>query len=148
MHTVGVHYRVVLVESAMRQDGTCVNDKDVHNILERKRFKRLNHGTDRNEWFKCTVEDIRRAIDELKTGRRTEEQRELIFGMRREQQTAVDMTAEYFERAKKDDPGRPPKFLWNAKMRFGKTFATYELAKKMGFKKILVLTFKPPVESA
>ena len=148
VHTVGVHYRVVLVESAMRQDGTCFNDKDVHNILERKRFKRLNHGNDRNEWFKCTVEDIRRAIDELKTGRRTEEHRQLIFGMRREQQTAVDMTAEYFERAKTEDPDRPPKFLWNAKMRFGKTFATYELAKKMGFKKILVLTFKPAVESA
>jgi hypothetical protein len=33
-------------------------------------------------------------------------------------------------------------------MRFGKTFASYELAKKMGFKRILVLTFKPAVESA
>ena len=47
-----------------------------------------------------------------------------------------------------DDPTRPSKFLWNAKMRFGKTFATYELCKAMGFKKILVLTFKPAVESA
>ena len=33
-------------------------------------------------------------------------------------------------------------------MRFGKTFAAYELCKAMGFKKILVLTFKPAVESA
>ena len=40
------------------------------------------------------------------------------------------------------------KFLWNAKMRFGKTFATYQLSKRMGLKKILVLTFKPAVESA
>ena len=29
-----------------------------------------------------------------------------------------------------------------------KTFATYELAKKMGFIRVLVLTFKPAVESA
>lgn len=39
--------------------------------------------------------------------------------------------------------GKTPHFLWNAKMRFGKTFASYQLAKKMGWTKILVLTFKP-----
>jgi hypothetical protein len=33
-------------------------------------------------------------------------------------------------------------------MRFGKTFAAYQLAKKMGWQKILVLTFKPAVQSA
>jgi hypothetical protein len=33
-------------------------------------------------------------------------------------------------------------------MRYGKTFATYQLAKKMGWKKVLVLTFKPAVQSA
>lgn len=68
--------------------------------------------------------------------------------MRDEQQQAVNMTKSYFEQSKIDDPTRPPKFLWNAKMRFGKTFATYELCKAMGFNKILVLTFKPAVESA
>ena len=40
------------------------------------------------------------------------------------------------------------KMLWNAKMRFGKTFATYQLAKRLGFKRLLVLTFKPAVEQA
>ncbi len=33
-------------------------------------------------------------------------------------------------------------------MRFGKTFAAYQLAKKMRFSRVLVLTFKPAVESA
>ncbi len=146
VHTVGVHYRVVLTESAMRSDGTCFTDKDVHNILERKHFKRLNNAN--NEWFKCTVQDIQDAIKELRTGKRIEGQRTWDFPMRKEQEVAVNMTAEYFARAKKDDPGRPPKFLWNAKMRFGKTFATYQLARRMGLKKILVLTFKPAVESA
>src|SRR5512147_2398128 len=41
-----------------------------------------------------------------------------------------------------------PRFLWNAKMRFGKTFATYQLAKRLGAKKVLVVTFKPAVEDA
>ena len=33
-------------------------------------------------------------------------------------------------------------------MRFGKTFTTYQLAKKLGTKRVLVLTFKPAVEDA
>jgi hypothetical protein len=41
-----------------------------------------------------------------------------------------------------------PRFLWNAKMRFGKTFTAYQLAKKLGAKRVLVLTFKPAVEDA
>ena len=41
-----------------------------------------------------------------------------------------------------------PRFLWNAKMRFGKTFTTYQLAKKLGAKRVLVVTFKPAVEDA
>jgi hypothetical protein len=41
-----------------------------------------------------------------------------------------------------------PRFLWNAKMRFGKTFTTYQLAKRLGAKRLLVVTFKPAVEDA
>ena len=149
LHTAGItNFKILLKESAMRPDGTCFTDKDVHRILRRRRFKQLNEGEDRNEWFACTVADIEAAINELRTGIRLEGARTWTFGMRDEQAYAVKMTAEYFTQAAIDDPSRPPKFLWNAKMRFGKTFATYQLAKKMGFKKILILTFKPAVESA
>ena len=72
--------------------------------------------------------------------------RTLDFGMRPEQQTAVDKTAAYFQSVSAE--GRTPKFLWNCKMGFGKTFAAYQLAKKMGMKRVLVLTFKPAVLSA
>lgn len=41
-----------------------------------------------------------------------------------------------------------PRFLWNAKMRFGKTFTAYQLAKKLGATRVLVVTFKPAVEDA
>jgi hypothetical protein len=53
-----------------------------------------------------------------------------------------------FQSFKKENPNVTPHFLWNAKMRFGKTFASYQLAKKMEWSKILVLTFKPAVQSA
>ena len=66
------------------------------------------------------------------------------FKMRQEQEEAVNVTYNYFvDRIAKNEI---PHFLWNCKMRFGKTFATYELAKKMNASKILVLTFKPAVE--
>ncbi|MEI2700357.1 MAG: hypothetical protein V9E94_19250 [Microthrixaceae bacterium] len=42
----------------------------------------------------------------------------------------------------------PPHFLWNAKMRFGKTFTAYQLAKRLGWTRVLVLTYKPAVETA
>lgn len=68
--------------------------------------------------------------------------------MRPEQEYAVDMTMKYFKSAYEEGSGRTPKFLWNAKMRFGKTFAAYQLAKKMGMKRVLILTFKPAVQTA
>lgn len=148
LHTAALNCKVLLKESAMRSDGTCFTDKDVHRILRRKGFAQLNAGADRNEWFACTESDVLAAITELRTGKRTDGQRTWTFAMRNEQKAAVEMTLNYFKQAKAEDNTRPPKFLWNAKMRFGKTFATYQLARQMGARKILVLTFKPAVESA
>jgi hypothetical protein len=68
--------------------------------------------------------------------------------MRPEQEQAVEKTARYFKDFQKENKDKPPHFLWNAKMRFGKTFAAYQLAKKMKWSKVLVLTFKPAVQSA
>lgn len=148
MHTSGLKANILYTESAMCSDGSIFTDKDVHRILRRKGFRQMNEGTDRNEWFNCSVADVKAAIVELKEGIITEASRTATFKMRPEQHNAVKRTMEYYAYATKEDPGRPPKFLWNAKMRFGKTFASYQLAKKMGFSRILVLTFKPAVESA
>ena len=148
LHTAAIPFKVLFKETAMRSDGTCFTDKDVHRLLKHKGFRQLNEGEDRNEWFCCSEKDALETIEEVRTGIRFEGQRTWNFAMRKEQQTAVQMAKDYFEQAKKEDPDRPSKFLWNAKMRFGKTFATYQLAKAMDFKRVLVLTFKPAVESA
>jgi hypothetical protein len=94
------------------------------------------------------VNDVKAAIIAVRRREKVEEARTLDFQMRPEQEAAVRKTAAYFKRAFKEDPDRTPHFLWNAKMRFGKTFATYHLAKKMGWRKVLVLTFKPAVQHA
>lgn len=148
LRTSALPYKILLQESAMREDGTVFSDKDVHRILERRGFVQLFSASDNNEWYNCGVDDVKAAIIELKTGKITEGRRTLDFRMRPEQEEAVKRSIEYFTHARYEEPDRVPKFLWNAKMRFGKTFASYQLAKKMGFKRILVLTFKPAVESA
>ncbi len=148
LHTSGIEYKILLKESAMRSDGTCFTDHEIHTALKRKGFLQLNQGLDKNEWFNCTIKDVISAVNYVRDGISTEENRTLTFKMRPEQTRAVQKTIEFFDKAKEDEPEKASKFLWNAKMRFGKTFASYQLAKKLDLKRVLVLTFKPAVESA
>ena len=138
-----LRYKIVFADSAMKTDGSSFTDYDIHKILRAKGFKNPE-----GEWFVCTLKDVKAAIHAIKTGQKNEENRTLTFGMRPEQNEAVDKTVQYFKSYKKENPNKTPHFLWNAKMRFGKTFATYQLAKKMGWTKVLVLTFKPAVQNA
>lgn len=137
-------YRIVLREPALYDDGSTFTDHDVHRVLK-KRNPLCSEG---GEWFRCTVDEVRAAVIAVKTRSENLEERTLNFKMRPEQIEAVQKTAEYFKNARQANPTEPPRFLWNAKMRFGKTFAAYQLAKKMNFNRVLVLTFKPAVEDA
>ena len=136
-------YKIVLDESAIRDDGTTFTDKAVHRILKKRGFD--NPG---GEWFRCGIGDVRSAIIALQKRTENDENRTQNFKMRPEQEAAVAKTEYYYRDYKKENPDKVPHFLWNAKMRFGKTFATYQLAKRMGFSKVLVLTFKPAVQTA
>lgn len=139
----GVPYKIVFQESAMYSDGSIFTDREVHRALRKRGFKNPD-----GEWFLCSVNDLKAAIIAVKNGIANEENRDQSFLMRPEQQEAVEKTVIYYENFRQENPGKPPHFLWNAKMRFGKTFAAYQLAKKLGYKKVLVLTFKPAVQSA
>ncbi|QLZ70634.1 hypothetical protein FOLKNPGA_03448 [Legionella sp. PC1000] len=136
-------YKIELVESAMRKDGSAFTDRAVHRHLRNKGFHNLD-----GEWFKCSVSDVKAAIIAIRDGIENEDNRTLDYTMRPEQEAAVNKTMAYFKSFKKENPEKTPHFLWNAKMRFGKTFATYQLAKRMGWKQILILTFKPAVHNA
>jgi len=136
-------FKLVLEESAMRNDGSAFTDFDVHRYLKNNGYKNTD-----GEWFECSLKDIKAALIAVKKGELNEENRSLNFAMRPEQKEAVKKCAQYFESYRSENPDKVPHFLWNAKMRFGKTFTTYQLAKKQGWTKILVLTFKPAVQSA
>jgi hypothetical protein len=100
------------------------------------------------EWMRCTVKDLKSVLIELRTGQTFTGTHDQTFTMRREQAEAVKVTHAYFLSRWAEDMHAVPRFLWNAKMRFGKTFSTYQLAKKLGAKRVLVVTFKPAVEDA
>ncbi|MDR1051982.1 MAG: GIY-YIG nuclease family protein [Deltaproteobacteria bacterium] len=136
-------YRIVFSESAMYSDGSSFTDHDVHRALEKKGIYKQG-----GEWFRCSVDDVRAAWMAVKTSSENYESRTADFAMRPEQEDAVNKTKAYYASAQTDLISRPAKFLWNAKMRFGKTFAAYQLVKQMGLSKILILTFKPAVQSA
>ncbi len=136
-------YRIALEESAMRNDGTVFTDHDVHRMLRINGVKNPD-----GEWFQCTISQVKAAVIAVRTGQLNEENRTLDFKTRPEQEAAIENTAAYFKSFSKENSDKPPHFLWNAKMRFGKTFAAYQLALKMGWRKVLVLTFKPAVQSA
>lgn len=139
----GYPYTIVYRVPAVRDDGTTFVDKDVHKHLEKRGFPK-----DAGEWFECTLDDVKAAYIAVRDRIDNIENRTKDFKMRPEQEDAVNKTMLFYNDAKKEYPEKAPKFLWNAKMRFGKTFASYQLAKKMNLQKVLVLTFKPAVESA
>ena len=137
-----IPYKILWQDSAMHSDGSSFTDHDIHKALEKKGI--YSKG---GEWFACSVNDLKSVYIAVRDKTENRENRTNSFGMRPEQEEAVNKTIEYF-RKEADTPQKSAKFLWNAKMRFGKTFASYQLAKKMNLKKILVLTFKPAVQSA
>ncbi len=137
------NFRIELDESTECDDGSIFSDFEVRAALGRKGFENVEL-----EWVRCTVKDVKTVLTELRTGQRFSGTHHETFPMRREQAEAVDKTFDYYRSIWAENKDAAPRFLWNAKMRFGKTFTTYQLARKLGAKRVLVLTFKPAVEDA
>ncbi|MFZ2218302.1 MAG: DEAD/DEAH box helicase family protein [Rhodoferax sp.] len=137
------NFTIELDEAAERDDGSIFTDHEVRSALVKKGFEKV-----KLEWVRCTVADVATVLAELRTGQRLGGTHHETFGLRDEQLDAVNKTRDYYQSIWAEDANAAPRFLWNAKMRFGKTFTTYQLAKKLQTKRVLVLTFKPAVEDA
>lgn len=142
-------YKILHVEAAIDDKGYVFKDHQVHALLTKRGFTRRRNAQGNSvEWFNCTLEDVKSCLLTLKSGIDTNTAH-LSFGLRPEQEAAIAVTKDYFNKCDLDPSKKLPRhFLWNAKMRFGKTFTTYKLAQAMGWKRILVLTYKPAVQSA
>lgn len=143
--TSHVKFKIVLERPAMRKDGSTFDDRLVRDILKKDHIPNPE-----GEWCVCGVREVEKAIAAAVAGKDNMMERTEDFEMRPEQKRAVEKTSAYFNAFRKDPSNRGliPHFLWNAKMRFGKTFTAYQLALRMGWKKLLILTFKPAVKTA
>lgn len=143
--TSHVKFKIVLERPAMRKDGSTFDDRLVRDILRKDHIPNPE-----GEWCVCGVREVEKAIAAAVAGKDNMMERTEDFEMRPEQKRAVEKTSAYFNAFRKDPSNRGliPHFLWNAKMRFGKTFTAYQLALRMGWKKLLILTFKPAVKTA
>ncbi len=136
-------YKIILETDAFKNNGETFNDIDIHKVLKRKGFTNSE-----GEWFVCTKKDLESVILSIKEGKEFEITRNLNFQLRPEQENAINLTKKYFTKIKNEKIMKYSHFLWNAKMRFGKTFTTYKLSERMNWKKILILTFKPAVQNS
>ena len=113
-----------------------ISDHTIHAELSKMGKMRVRMDKDR-EWFECAVEDVQSAINNIQFGI----SRPNAYPMRDEQQDCHDQAVAHFQTG-------GDKFLMNAKMRFGKTFTSYQIMKTLGVKRVLVLTYKPAVDAS
>lgn len=146
--TAGIKPTIHLNVPGERENGTAFTDHQVRARLNANGFDSVEPAPGAYEWVRCTLADVQTAITELRTGQRLTGTHHETFKMRDEQEAAVAKTYNYYHSLWMEDMNAVPRFLWNAKMRFGKTFTSYQLAKRLGATRVLVVTFRPAVEDA
>lgn len=147
-------YTELAVKSIKMKDGTiqqqAFEDHDVHDVLlaSGKVSKKFVESGKPSEWFEITIDDAKAAIKAVKENRPTitaiqipmAVQPHKAIKLRDEQDRNVRYTIEIFKRY--------DTMLWDCKMRYGKTVTAYELIKRQGYKKVIVITHRPAVEDS
>lgn len=146
--TADIGYRLEHAEIGLTHKNQYLSDYDIHNILKRSGFDRKSENTNNShsEWFEIDLLTAKRAINAAKEGRSALDTNERIidspkaFDFRPNQLDAIVQTNKAIKQGRKH-------FLWNAKMRFGKTSTAMQVAKENGFKKVLIITHRPSVSA-
>jgi len=138
----GVTYHVEYVEcTTYNQNTKCYKADDVYRTLTKMGIPSISlnklKGEDVDIWFAVSLFEIQEAIKKIKNGQGAG------YGaikFRPEQDKAIQETVAHFKKPN----GKA--FLWNAKMRFGKTLSGLEVAKEMDYKSTLIITHRPVVD--
>ena len=123
--------------------GDSFKDSDFHAFLEfEKGIERKDGEQKKKEWFHIDKSTSRDYFDEFAArGTLSQHEQKLSYTLRDEQEEAVRQTQAYFE-------GGGTEFLWNAKPRFGKTLTAYDLVRRMGLSKVLIVTNRPSIANS
>lgn len=140
-HTAGIRAVLAWKDNAMYKDGSgqYFTDHDFHAYLETEAHAARRRGT---EWFKLDGVTSQRYFNTFAMREGIDSSSEhAVYELRAEQERAVEQTAAYFARGGKE-------FLWNAKPRFGKTLSAYDLVRRMGAQKVLIVTNRPSISNS
>lgn len=148
----GVIYHLEFVESTT--DGNeCYTAQDIYDVLINSgveavalaKYKTVAGTQDADIWFRTDLDRIQRAIKAKKEGHLTfngndDRVKPRSIRFRPEQEKAIAETVKHFNTKKGFE------CLWNAKMRFGKTLSALEVARRMDYQSILIVTHRPVVD--
>ncbi|MBQ7453759.1 MAG: DEAD/DEAH box helicase family protein, partial [Selenomonadaceae bacterium] len=140
--TAGIKYDLLHKELAVTQSGEAFRDYDVHRVLKNSNVAQKSpSGTTAREWFAVDLLTVRDAIAAVKRGEShlpgASTKKFFPVNFRDEQDEAITRTVEHFK--------RNDRFLWNAKMRFGKTLCALEVVRRCKFAKTIIVTHRPVV---
>lgn len=146
--TADVPFKLEHAELAVTSDGNYFSDHHVHEVLKRSGYERKseNSKNGHSEWFEVNLDIAKNAIRAVKEGRTALSTNERTapyispFEFRPNQLAAIEKTTRAIK-------GKRKRFLWNAKMRFGKTSAAMQVAKDNGMQKVLIVTHRPSVSA-
>ena len=140
-HTIDVVYKLEWHGNATFEDtGETFHDTDFHGYL-RKLDVRDKPGT---EWFEIEPDPAHVRFYEFRENHGVVEDASatIEYRLRNEQERASAETASY---ARSHAGGE---FLWNAKPRFGKTLTSYDFCKRVGARKVLIVTNRPAIANS
>lgn len=126
--------------NATWEDGSgTFRDEPFQAYLEKLGYERMP----KKEWFQIGVAESKQRFYEFRENHGVLGTPSAIpYTLRVEQARAVEKTVDYaccHERGE---------FLWNAKPRFGKTLASYDLVKMLGAEKVLIVTNRPAIANS
>lgn len=153
LQTAHIPHHTEWSDIAVFADGrTYFRDSDFHAYLKKQgveRMKPMPGDKKQPEWFHISGDSSFALYSKF---RRTKGVMDtvgtLTYELRSEQEQAVSKSFEYFQSHKKGE------FLWNAKPRFGKTLAAYDLCKRLKATKgdyacnILIVTNRPAIANS
>ena len=121
-------------------DKISISAQDVYDDLKRQGVKiSAKHG-DKDLWIAAGLDTIKNTVNRLKQLQKTDGN--VVIRFRPEQLKAIGQAETQFRKNK----DKPQSFLWNAKMRFGKTLCALEVARDEGYTRTLIVTHRPVVD--
>ncbi len=148
-HTAGIEPSILWQEEAKYIEepdkGKPFKDHDFHQFLNFHAIERRP----KTEWFYFNGHPEKashlfdRFVRHDVSGYQPGEQAD--YQLRQEQEEAVQQTLVYIA---SNHDARKREFLWNAKPRFGKTLATYDLVKRLNCDRVLIVTNRPAIANS